>query len=118
MSDYTGKIKKISRTGTCEMLKDLDITTKNTTAPLVRRRFVLELEKFGPKEVVMLPQIPMDGDIRRIVQDEELGLPSEDAPAAEGGFGAIENDLTAAEEALKEEGVLDEEIAEETEDKK
>lgn len=66
----------------------------------------------------MLPQIPMDGDIRRIVQEEELGLRSEDAPAAEGGFGAVENDMTAAEEALKEEGVLDEEMAEESENKK
>lgn len=66
----------------------------------------------------MLPQIPMDGDIRRIVQDEELGLPTEDAPAAEGGFGAIESDLTAAEDALKEEGVLDEALAEESDDKK
>jgi len=60
----------------------------------------------------------MDGDIRRIVQEEELGLHSDDAPAAEGGFGAIESDLTAAEEALKEEGVLDEEIAEESDNKK
>lgn len=66
----------------------------------------------------MLPQIPMDGDIRRIVQDEELGLPSDDAPAAEGGFGAIENELTAAEDALKEEGVLDEELADKSNDKK
>ncbi len=66
----------------------------------------------------MLPMIPMNDDLGRIIENVEQGLPEQDAPAMEGGFGAIDTDLTPAEEDLKEEGVLDEEIADETKDNK
>lgn len=63
----------------------------------------------------MLPgMLPLNDDIGRVVENVEQGLPEDDAPAAQGGFGATDVDMGAAGEALKQEGVLDEEIAEET----
>lgn len=65
----------------------------------------------------MMPMTPMNEDLDRILENVERGLPERDAPAQEGGFGAVESDMTEADEALQQEGSLDEEIAEETKDK-
>lgn len=65
----------------------------------------------------MLPMTPMNEDLDRILENVERGIPESDAPAQEGGFGAVDTDLTKADEALKQEGSLDQEIAKETKDK-
>lgn len=63
----------------------------------------------------MLPgMLPLNDDIDHVVHNVEEGLPETDAPAAEGGFGATDVDMGEAGEALKQEGALDEEIAEES----
>ena len=61
--------------------------------------------------------LPLDDNLNRVVENVEHGIPEEDAPALSGGFGADDADLGEAGQALKEEGALDETIAEETEDK-
>ncbi len=62
--------------------------------------------------------IPLDDNLNRVVENMEQGLPEDDAPALSGGFGADDADLGQAGQALKAEGVLDETMAEDTEDKK
>lgn len=62
----------------------------------------------------MMPFTPMNDNVDRVVENLERGVPEDDAPAMEGGIGADEQDLTPGEEALKEEGSLDQEVAEET----
>ena len=63
----------------------------------------------------MLPgMLPLNDDIGRVVENVEQGFPEDDAPAAQGGFGATDVDMGEAGEALQQEGALDEEIAEET----
>ena len=62
----------------------------------------------------MLPMTPSNEDIDRIVENLEHGIPEQDAPAAEGGFGAEGADMGEAGEALKQEGALDEAVAEES----
>jgi hypothetical protein len=62
----------------------------------------------------MMPMTPADSDIGRVVENVQQGLPEEDAPAAQGGFGAEDVDIGAAGEALKQEGALDEAIAEDS----
>lgn len=61
----------------------------------------------------MFPMSPLNDDLDRMVENLERGLPA-DPPTPEGAFGADPSHLSEAEEALKQEGVLDEEIAEET----
>ncbi len=63
----------------------------------------------------MLPMTPSNDDIGRVVENLGEGLPEDDAPAAQGGFGAADVDIGKAGEALKQEGALDEAIAEESE---
>lgn len=65
----------------------------------------------------MMPFTPMNDDFDRVIEGIEEGEPEEGSPAAQGGIGADTPDLSPAEEDLKEEGVLDEEQAEENESK-
>lgn len=62
----------------------------------------------------MFPFTPMNDDVERIVKDLEHGLPEEGAPAAEGGIGANTPEMTKADEALQQEGALDEQVAEDS----
>ncbi len=65
----------------------------------------------------MMPFTPMNDNIDRMLENLEQGDPEQGSPASEGGVGAVSPDLTPAEQDLKLEGALDEEIAEETKDK-
>ncbi len=56
----------------------------------------------------MMPFTPMDDNIERVVESLERGLPEAGAPAAQGGIGADTPDLNTTQEALEQEGVLDE----------
>jgi hypothetical protein len=64
----------------------------------------------------MLPFTPMNEDVDRVVENVEKGVPEDDAPAMQGGIGADEPDLGETGEALKQEGALDEVVAEESKD--
>lgn len=63
----------------------------------------------------MLPFMPTDNDIARIVESETRGEPQEPTPGLSGGEGAVP-ELTETEEALKREGALDEAEGETDED--
>lgn len=62
----------------------------------------------------MLPITPTNDNIERIVENLTEGLPQGGAPAEQGGVGADIPDLGQTIEALKQEGVLDETIADQT----
>lgn len=62
----------------------------------------------------MLPMTPSNDDVARVIENLGQGLPEDDAPAAQGGFGAADVDIGEAGEALKQEGALDEAIAQDT----
>ncbi len=61
----------------------------------------------------MMPFTPMNEDFDRVIHNIEEGDPEVDSPASEGGIGADTPDLGETGEALKQEGILDETIAEE-----
>jgi hypothetical protein len=64
----------------------------------------------------MMPFSPMNDNIDQSLDNLAQGLPEEGAPAAQGGIGAVGADLGEGQEALKQEGALDEQ-AEEKSDK-
>jgi hypothetical protein len=61
---------------------------------------------------------PSNDDVGRVVENLGEGLPEDDAPAAQGGFGAVDADIGKAGEALKQEDALDETIAQESDKEK
>lgn len=65
----------------------------------------------------MMPFTPMNDNVDRTIENLTEGEPEEGSPAAQGGIGADSADLGAAGQALKQEGALDEAIAEESQDK-
>lgn len=56
----------------------------------------------------MMPFTPPNENIERVIKDLEQGLPEDGPPAAQGGIGADTPDMSKAQEALEQEGVLDE----------
>lgn len=62
----------------------------------------------------MLPITPTNDNIERVVENLSEGLPQEGAPAEQGGVGADKPDFGQTVEALKQEGILDETIADES----
>lgn len=55
----------------------------------------------------MMPYTPMDNEIKRIVESETQGELDEPMPTVTGGEGAVPH-LNETEEALEQEGALDE----------
>jgi hypothetical protein len=67
---------------------------------------------------MIFPMPPMNDNFERAVENLAEGLPEADAPAERGGFGADSPELGEAGEALRQEGVLDENAEQNTEKKK
>ncbi|MBI4671539.1 MAG: hypothetical protein HY741_07715 [Chloroflexi bacterium] len=63
----------------------------------------------------MMPFTPMDDNVECVVENLTEGLPEEGAPAAQGGIGAVTAETGETGQVLKQEGVLDETTAEESE---
>lgn len=59
----------------------------------------------------MMPFTPMNDDFERVVESETKGEPDIEMPGLSGGEGAVPTD-TEVEEELKQEGALDETVAE------
>lgn len=59
----------------------------------------------------MMPFTPLNDDFERVVESETKGEPEEPTPGLSGGEGAVPKP-TETEEALKQEGALDETEAE------
>lgn len=62
----------------------------------------------------MMPFTPMNDNFERVIENVTIGLPEEGSPAAQGGVGADTPELGEAGQSLKQEGALDEAIAEES----
>lgn len=61
-----------------------------------------------------MPFTPMNDNFERVIENAAVGLPEEGNPAAQGGVGADTVDMGEAGQFLKQEGALDEAIAEDT----
>lgn len=62
----------------------------------------------------MMPFTPMNDNFERVIENAAIGLPEEGSPAAQGGVGADTPELGEAGQSLKQEGALDEAVAEDT----